>query len=415
MRYLIYTLLAIASGVFCSCSRETEERETVLGYFGQAKRNPYLAAERYLKADGKQVTTLSGTLQFEADETLVVSPASSIRSVADCERLLDWVVDGGHFVCFLERGEDYFEDVGDWANHSPWSWSEEDEVNTGVEQLLKDLEVEVVVSPTERATIEESEESEDSVVVVEGKQYKRSVAMGEVLPYSEVVTVGVDEDGERSFTMQLGGERRMKPLTHYYVDDWYEAGETHRFLSRSYGDGRVTFLSDARAFRNPYLKLEQHAEMLDYLAEGDGKIVFSLGKVPGFLAMLFEQAWMALYGLLLLTVLWLWKNMPRFGPLLEVHDGHSRNYAELLSNSGKFLWRNKCDAALLQPLRDAVARQSGEPFAQSLDSQALVSKLSESSGIAPELVAEAMTRTDVRDANSMVRITKTLQSLLKSL
>ena len=262
---------------------------------------------------------------------------------------------------------------------------------------------------------EQSDKSEDAKLVVEEEHYKRAVAMGEELPYAEVVNVLVDEDGETSFSMKLGGDRRMKPFEHYYTDDWYETGETHRFLSRSYGDGRVTFISDARAFRNPYLKLEQHAQMLDYMAAGDGKIVFSLGKVPGFLAMLFEQAWMALYGLLLLTVFWLWKNVPRFGPLLEVSNGHSRNYAELLSHSGKFLWRHKCYGALLKPLREAVLLRAGLTDTHELDDKSIVARLSEASDLPTDTIAEAMNRTEVRDANSMVRITQTLQSLLKSL
>ena len=406
MRFSVCLLLALSCWSLVSCSK-TEERERVLGYTGLASRNPYLAAERYLEADHREVISSNGALRFDPDEGLVISPASSVRSVGDSDRLLEWVSDGGHFVCFLERGEDYFKDVGEWANHTPGNWSDEDEINTGLDELLLSLDVEVT-NVDSRREIDEVEEA------IEDDSYRLSVAKGKVLPYAEVVNV-VIEEGVTAFNMKLGGVKRIKPLGDYYVDDWYEAGEEHRFMSRSYGYGRVTFISDARAFRNPYLKLEQHALMLDHMATNGGKIVFSLGKVPGFMGMLMEQAWMALYGLLLLVVLWIWKNVPRFGPLLDVSEGHSRNYAEQVSNTGKFLWRNKCDDSLLQPLRDAVIRKSGQPFMQGLDTQALVSKLSESSGIAPELITEAMTRTAVRDANSMVRITKTLQSLLKSL
>lgn len=404
IRSLQYVLLVLGCWSLLSCSGETEEKERVIGYVGLAKKNPYLVAERYLQAGGHAVSSNTGALYFSDNQGLVLSPASSVRSVGDSERVLGWVKDGGHFVCFLERGEDYFRDVGDWAHHTPANWSDDSEEQAGLDQLLASLEVEMIRAEDTR----EEETSEDDA-------YKEAVAKGKVLPYSEVVTVVADE-GAAQFSMQLGGNQTLVPQNDYRPDDWYAAGAEHRFLSRSYGLGRVTFISDARAFRNPYLQLQQHAEMLDYMAAGGGEIVFSLGKVPGFMAMLGEHAWMALYGLLLLTVLWLWKNLPRFGPLLDVSDEDSRSYAQQVSNTGKFLWRHKCDAALLQPLRDAVVRKAGHGYhTHDPDTHALVEKLTAASGLAPEIVTEAMTRTEVRDAHSMVRISKTLQSLLKSL
>lgn len=410
IRNLLYAFLALSCWSLVACSGETEEKERVIGYVGQARKNPYLAAQRYLEAAEHDVSSVSGVLHYDSAEGLVLSPASSVRSVGDTDRLLQWVAEGGHFVCFLERGEDYFRDVGDWPDHAPERWSENDSENTenkaenkGIERLLLKMEVEVV-----------SEAFQEIATTDEDGDYKTSVAKGEVLPYAEVVRVIIGEE-ETSFNMELGGLRKLKPTGDYYANDWHEAGEQHRFLSRSYGQGRVTFLSDARAFRNPYLRLQQHAEMLDQLASGGGKVVFSLGEVPGFLSLLSQHAWMALYGLLLLTMLWLWKNTPRFGPLLDTSDGHSRNYAQQVIHTGKFLWRHQCDDALLQPLRAAVLRKVGGETSHGGDTAALVQRLSDGSGISPELISEAITRTQVRDANAMVRISKTLQSLLQSL
>ena len=70
---------------------------------------------------------------------------------------------------------------------------------------------------------------------------------------------------------------------------------------------------------------------------------------------------------------------------------------------------------MLKSLRDAVVKKSGHFYDQGLDSTVLIDSLSQSSGIELEKVTEAMTRTDVRDASAMVKITKTLQQILKSL
>ena len=101
--------------------------------------------------------------------------------------------------------------------------------------------------------------------------------------------------------------------------------------------------------------------------------------------------------------------------VLEASDGDARNYANQLKNTGQFLWRHKREDVLLKSLRDAVVKKSGHYYEQGLDSPALIHSLSQSSGLELELVTEAMTGNDVRDASTMVKITKTLQQILNSL
>ncbi len=398
MKFPFIGLLILGLVSLTSCS-DTEDREQYIGYDGRARKNPYLAAERYLESDGHVVISSTGVLKFDEDEGVVFSPATSVRSVGDAERVIDWVYEGGHYLCFLERGEDYWKDVGDWAHHDPEDWREDTEEEAGLNLLLESVYLSLVEDVKE-----------------EYKWEKRGgdVSKGKELPFTEAVLVLTDDEEE--FEMELGGTRLLVPDEEdYYVDDWYDEGEEHHFFSRTLGEGRITFISDARAFRNPYLKVAEHAEVLDYIASRGGKIVFSLGKVRSFTSMLGEYAWMAMLALFTLTVLWIWKSLPRFGPLLEASDGDSRNYAKQLKNTGQFLWRHKREDVLLKSLRDAVVKKSGHYYEQGLDSPALIDSLSQSSGIELELVTEAMTRTDVRDASAMVKITKTLQQILKSL
>jgi hypothetical protein len=402
MRFSPLYLLVLGIVPLTSCS-ETEDREQFIGYGGQARKNPYLAAERYLESDGYEVISTTGVLKFDGSEGVVFSPASSVRSVADAERILDWIDTGGHYLCFLERGEDYWKDVGDWAHHDPEDWREDSEENpdeeTGLHMLLERAELDLVSDLKDEYDWEER---------------GSDVAKGDALPFTESVLVFTDDDEE--FEMELGGTRLLAPYgDHYYTSDWHNEGDEHHFFSRTLGDGRITFISDARAFRNPYLKIADHAELLDYVAGRGGKIVFFLGKVRSFTSMLGEYAWPAMWALFALTVLWIWKSLPRFGPLLEVADGDARNYAKQVKSTGQFLWRHKREDALLKSLRDAVVKKSGHFYDQGLDSTALIDSLSQSSSIELDLVTEAMTRTDVRDSSSMVRISKTLQQILNSL
>lgn len=398
MKFLFISLLLLGLIPLTSCT-DTEDREQYIGYTGLARKNPYLAAERYLVSDGHEVTSTTGVLKFEDDEGVVFSPATSVRSIGDAERVIDWVHDGGHYLCFLERGEDFWKDVGDWAHHDPEDWREGNEEEAGLNLMLESVYLRLVEDVEEKYEWEES---------------GGDVAKGKELPFTESVLVVTDD--EKEFAMQLGGTRLLVANEDdYYVDDWHDEGEKHHFFSRTLGEGRITFISDARAFRNPYLQLAEHAEILDYIAGRGGKIVFSLGKLRSFTSMLGEYAWMAMWALFVVAVLWVWKSLPRFGPLLEASDGDARNYANQLKNTGQFLWRHKREDVLLKSLRDAVVKKSGHYYEQGLDSPAFIDSLSQSSGLELELVTEAMTRNDVRDASTMVKITKTLQQILNSL
>ena len=94
MKFPFIGLLILGLVLLTSCS-DTEDREQFIGYDGRARKNPYLAAERYLESDGHVVISSTGVLKFDEDEGVVFSPATSVRSVGDAERVIDWVYEGG--------------------------------------------------------------------------------------------------------------------------------------------------------------------------------------------------------------------------------------------------------------------------------------------------------------------------------
>ncbi|MGJ8672429.1 DUF4350 domain-containing protein [Rubritalea sp.] len=420
-----------------SCSQETEEEERVVGYMGKARKNPYLAAERYLEADGKTVKSSSGALKLDFSQGTLFAPASSIRSVGDAERILEWVADGGHLVCFLERGEEYWRDVGNYTDHSPEHWSEIDDdespdaglvtmleaLGLGVSYLENEPDVEGLEDSEVAGDADEEDSKEDSGELSDEEKAERlQVAKGQILPNTEELEIYISDT--ESYIVFLGGAQTITSMDDlYYEGDWYDVADDHYFFSRLYGYdesgleamGRVTLLSDARLFRNPYLGYAEHAELLDALVLGGENVEFSLGKVRSFTSMLGEYASKALWAFLVLTVIWLWKNLPGFGPLLEVSEGHSRNYSEHVQQVGRFFWRQNRSDVLLESLRAAVARKAGHAFSGNQDSVSLIEKISQMSGLDHDLIKEAMELKTVKDSSTMVRITKTLQTILKQL
>ena len=123
----------------------------------------------------------------------------------------------------------------------------------------------------------------------------------------------------------------------------------------------------------------------------------------------------ALVGIFILLVFWLWKNMSRFGPLLEVSERNHRDYLESVRNTGHFLWSQRRYDSLLQPLRNEIFKRSGMFNEQGEASASLVENLSESSGVPENEVLDTLSRDENIDSQTMVKMTKNLQTILKSL
>ena len=124
------------------------------------------------------------------------------------------------------------------------------------------------------------------------------------------------------------------------------------------GAGRISIAAHAEPFRNRHLGDGDNAWLLLRLVgHAHGTEVWFLNGVKvSFFAMLWEHGWMALIAAAALLAVWLWKSLPRFGPLRAAEDTGTRNFAEHLSLTGAFLWRHRQRAQLIGPLRETVIR-----------------------------------------------------------
>ncbi len=409
MKRCFYIIVILCLSLVTSCNKKTYKTvDKTEGYKGAAKSNPYLAAEALLKEiRGGEVRSQNGFVNFDHDTGMVISPASTLSSEIMVDKMLQWVQRGGVYVCLLERGEKHWLDVGQYCQHETdsWknTWNEDKEKDKALQHLLDKMNIELVPDPSGKTT--------------GGKSYakdpKNPVALGEKLPLVEKVKVN---DGRANYELKIGGTQVMKMKKSHYVAALSDKGKYHRFLRQDVGLGKIYFFTDARLFRNPYLAMSDHAAMLEKMSFGvQGDIVFGFGDRRGFWSLMISYAWPALLGVFALLVFWLWKNIPRFGPLLEIPEGQARYYAQAVSNTGRFLWKYKSSDVLLTSLRDHLFRTSGMFHADGQVKEAMFETFAEKSGLGIEEVIEALTRNNVNEAGDMVRITRNLQTIQKSL
>lgn len=365
-RWVICFLCAV---FFTGCGGTTRTRE--LGYKGKAKLDAYLAAARFLERYDHEVVNEAGWPELDYDVAMAIVPASVLSTDAYVREMAEWVADGGHLLCLVEYAESYH---NDWSKY-PRGFFDDDEMRypEALAEWLEDHGIGLSEDEDNKAKAERLE--------VDGKSYEVSAE----------AAVGVGKNG---------GGRRV-------------------FAQVGFGEGLISVMTDARPFRNRYIDENDHAELLLALAESspyEGRIVFVRDAGLSLWALLWERGWPVLSGLLAMTVFWLWKNMPRFGPTRR-EDGKStlRDYDHHLEALGDFQWRLDKGAAMLRPLRELIQERAQHQAASLHRDDDLFEWMARRAGIPRERAERAMTHQHPADPASFTRLVTDLQLIHHSL
>ena len=388
-----------------SCGK-TEQKRRTTGYKGEAKNNPFLAAQRYLDNQGKEVNSGHGLSHFDDDTAMIFLPPSSVNTVGRAKRLMKWVESGGHLVVMLDGGSIGGNDFS--MIHAKDASFDVESERPGVDYILEELEIE-----SEKWKHESSDQDID-VETLDIESWEELSEHDRVLLGSEVSEILFE--GE-ALTIHHWADQGL--LYDEVYEDEYGSGEIedsnkHRFLSVMYESGRVTLLTDARPLRNRYIGYADHARFLDELVEFSrgGGIVFSNGEGDGLFSLLWLHFRFGMIALFLFIVVWLWQHLPRFGPNQDIGSGDMREFSSQVRGIGRFLWQHKRGDTMLNAMRASVNRRFSLQAGTS--QQAVYEQLSENTGIPLKSVIEAMTRENVQETNVALRMIQNLQLILKT-
>jgi len=307
-------------------THERQEREFYVGFSGEARYNPFLAAERLLneldiEADSRETFRPSEWLPPGTD-TLVVYANPVLTESAELASLHYWVsVEGGHLVMLPPRNDDVSVDV---------LLTEFGLIMEPVDDVLEDTGSEEDAADTDAAA-EALEDDVDYEVDLSLTQYR---------------LMALDADASASLTDDLG----------------------NIVLRRAEGNGYVTAVASEYYFDNYRLNEADHARLLldvvaGYVVPGNVWFVFQMS-FPPLWKVILDAAPYLLLTLALMLVFWLWSRMPRFGPLIEARQDSRRSIGEHVEAAGRFGWRYDGAAALIDDtvratLHDAERRHPG--------------------------------------------------------
>ncbi|MEQ1880055.1 MAG: DUF4350 domain-containing protein [Burkholderiales bacterium] len=304
-----------ASGVawwYANWELRTEPEE--VGFQGRARSNPWLSAERLLEHSGakvKDVTVPSDLLTLPENGIVILPKNRHALTPAARESVLAWLKLGGFLIVEAE----------DALQPDPLL------DRLGVSRTMHD---------------KEGKKTRASRSFDLGKSKYTAQINNDAEPLAVELQSALALDSE-NFLAKIEGERGA-------------AG-----ILIEYGAGSAMVLNDLEWMSRDAIRDYQHADFLWQLARPDPPasevVVFNSPQSLSLLHWLREHAWTAVAGTALALALWLWRSLPRLGPIAPDPPRARRRLLDHLRASGRFLWANGGAQTLLDSARDAALKR----------------------------------------------------------
>ncbi len=354
------------------------------GYSSDAKRNPYLAAERFLSRFGIEIRSRDGlTLLDELPPTshtlLIASSRRSLseRRVAD---LRSWVGDGGRLILLAS---DFWDD---------------DLLSSG-DSLVDGLGVQVMQP-------DGNIEQPDLPIASLPEQILESlVNQGSCGSETSLVRINL-ADEEQDITAAFG------TWSYLAYDGDFEASAADNALGSQLlyirvGDGAVVVMTSLGLWNNRQIHCHDHAHLLRWLTD-DRPVLWWLFNIEmRALPWLIWERWPIAVSLLFVWLaLWIWRGGFRVQRIPAQTNPARRELMEHVDGVARFYWQQGDSDRLLAPLRRLVLR-GVQP------THALVAELAQRSGHSPQRVRRALTEALGKDSGGFVKAVRTLYDLHK--
>lgn len=356
---------------------ERRDREIDVGYSAAARRNPFLAAERYLARLDIRAESVAGRDLLRELPAVADTLVANTLGLLNAERrraLHGWIEGGGHLI--LEAGS---------------LWEEPDVPDPQRDDFLDGYGVRLL----------QLEDPKDWY----GPREEVAAEVG-FDDYPHPLEVGF---AARFYLEDASGK----------AFDGVRAGGRLRLLRYRVGAGVLTITGDNRFLTNRHIGRHDNALFLALLAAPrDGGKVWLLydSAMPWLGALIWHRAPFALLSSLCLLGLFPWYVGRRLGPLLPSPVGDRRDLLAHLKASADFLWRHGQGGTLTNVTRERIEQAwlRHHPVLRELDKSERVGWIARRAGLLPDEVRRALYPVALH-ADDLVVDTALLQRLCSSL
>jgi hypothetical protein len=315
----------------------------------EALRNPFLAAERLLRALGYRVDTAQEAAYLEqlpANGVLILSGDRQYHLTPGRTRaLFDWVESGGYLIA----------DAG-WVSPS--------------DPIIHRFDVRFRPPEPASKSAQKEDTNDDETDSSQDDSARRRTAREP--PRRTVSIPGYSRD------LRMRAVQQRQLYVGAVSPAWSVQGVADKkgnqgmeLLEFRLGKGSVALINGLWRFNNWSIEQDSHAELLAALLlthhpQGEVRIMTHLN-VPSIWEWLSEHATAALAAALVLLAAWLWHIIPRFGVVRPDALPERRSLIEHLRAIGRFLWRQHSLDVLLEAARGnlrayLVLRFSAQPL-----------------------------------------------------
>jgi hypothetical protein len=369
---LIGALLLLLAGwgvQWFFANHEQRSREIVDGMSPLAKRNPLLAAERFLNRIGLDAESISGRdrlLTPPAAPGLLLVYRLGVSLPSEREQvLLAWVRQGGHLLITPQEAWD-------------------DAAQSSGNNLLDALGVHPrFVNP---------QPNDDKLN--DGTQPADQPADGRNLASREKpapVLFDLPVTGER-----IGvafSDRRLLFDSQGRADWTVETEDGAHLLQYRLGQGRITVIGDLEIFTNAAIGEQDHALLLARLVGGQRRawLLYS-SDMPPLPQLLWRLAPGLVISLASLGLLLVWSLTRRSGPVITPGQAARRNLMEHLAAVGRYLWRTDQAAVTFGQSQAALeqAWHHRHPVLATLEQGERCQWIAQHAGLSPQAVERAL-------------------------
>ncbi|MGB3122537.1 MAG: DUF4350 domain-containing protein [Pseudomonas sp.] len=282
----------------------------------QARANPYLAAEYFLRQQGLTVEQANGlerlgTLPPNGNSLLLLGERSNMTP-RQVEQLLEWAKSGGHLLVVAEA-----------------LWDEE--TGKSGDLLLDRLGIHQAMS-----------DASDEPPAARRKKVPDLTKL-----YVDNETAPAHFSFDTDFNLTDPGH-----LAQFSAN----SAQSSHLMQRDLGRGTVTVVTDSDLWKTPGIGKHDNAWLLWYLTQGTGVTLLFSSHVDSLLTLLMRYFPQALVAFVALIALALWQAGMRQGPIQAPAPKARRQLQEHLKASADFLLRRGGQGTLLQALQRDIQR-----------------------------------------------------------
>lgn len=346
-------ILALLAALGYWIARHVEKREIKIpvGLHDEAKRNPLLAAQRYLTHMGIAVERLEDARRMQTDpavnDALMITSDRQTLGQTRTQALLEWVKRGGRLIVTVPRLPARIK--GATRDPSPPRDPLLTALGLGLTRA-RYVENDAAESAADAAAEEKAgdaagdTDANDSDVgtcpTTENDSHER---------YTEVRLSSSDPVLQAGFSQHavLTGAKSTDTVARH-------AGGV-ALVSRALGRGHIVVLTDLGIFQYRAIGELDHALLLWTLVKDAGKVwLVTDNDMPPIWLWLWQHAMETVTAALLFLLLWLWSHGVRFGPLQTEPAPERRRILEHIEAAGRFLWQHQKQERLLKSVRAAL-------------------------------------------------------------